>query len=165
MVEVSHQAYYEQHQKPAEQEVKKVKGWGILDFLRPKPFQTDSKVRAKTLLPVGKKVPLDDRGLSGMMNHNLEDVSNRYAADRVTSLGSLNSKPEGPKTDIQEMFLINPREATAPQLGWVTHNQPRPVTRKAAPRIPQFGSAYNNSNIAKKRGHIMSESNFRKCKQ
>jgi len=161
MVEVSHQAYYEQHQKPAEAEVKQPKGWGIFDFLRPKPFQTDSRVRAKTLLPVGKKVPLG--GLSGM-NHTIEDVSNRYAADRVTALGNLNAKPTGERTDIQEMFLINPSEPTQTQLGWVTESQPRPSTVKARPRIPQFGSAYNNSNIAKKRGHIMTEPSFRKGK-
>ena len=164
MIEVSHQAYHERHQKPHEDKlVKEEKGWGIFDFLRPKPFRTNSKVRAKTLLPVGVKVPLG--GLSGM-NHKLEDVTNIYAADRVTTLGTMNNQAvTGPRTDVQEIYLLNPQQATAPQLGWVTHNQPRPVQRKVAPRIPNFGSTYSNSNVAKKRGHIMTESNFQKGKR
>ena len=100
------------------------------------------------------------------MNHKLEDVTNIYAADRVTTLGTMNNQAvTGPRTDVQEIYLLNPQQATAPQLGWVTHNQPRPVQRKVAPRIPNFGSTYSNSNVAKKRGHIMTESNFQKGKR
>jgi len=157
MVEVSHQAYHDRVQAPAEAEPIKQANWGIFDFLRPKPFQTDSKTRAKTLLPVGKKIPLG--GLSGM-NHEIEDVSNVYAADRVTALGSLGKPVTGPKTDIQEMFLINPSDPTSANLGWFTQSQPRPSTVRARPQIPQFGSAYARSNLAKKRGHIMSEQDF-----
>jgi len=157
MVEVSHQAYHDSVQAPAEAKPPKQANWGIFDFLRPKPFQTDSKIRAKTLLPVGKKIPLG--GLSGM-NHTIEDVSNKYAGDRVTSLGGARKPVRGEKTDIQEIFLINPHEPTSANLGWFTQSQPRPSTVKARPRIPQFGSAYASSNIAKKRGHIMSEPDF-----
>ena len=157
MVEVSHQAYHDRVQAPAEAEPIKQANWGIFDFLRPKPFQTDSKTRAKTLLPVGKKIPLG--GLSGM-NHEIEDVSNVYAADRVTALGSLGKPVTGPKTDIQEMFLINPSDPTSANLGWFTQSQPRPSTVRARPQIPQFGSAYASSKLAKKRGHIMSEQDF-----
>ena len=158
MVEVSHQAYHDRVQAPAEAQPPKQANWGIFDFLRPKPFQTDSKTRAKTLLPVGKKLPLG--GLSGMNNHEIEDVSNVYAADRVTALGSLGKPVTGPKTDIQEMFLINPSDPTSANLGWFTQSQPRPSTVRARPQIPQFGSAYASSNLAKKRGHIMSEKDF-----
>ena len=94
------------------------------------------------------------------MNHTIEDVSNKYAGDRVTSLGGARKPVTGPKTDIQEIFLINPHEPTSANLGWFTQSQPRPSTVKARPRIPQFGSAYASSNIAKKRGHIMSEPDF-----
>lgn len=162
MVEVSHQAYHDSVQAPAEAEPPKQANWGIFDFLRPKPFQTDSAIRAKTLLPVGKKIPLG--GLSGMNSHTIEDVSNVYAADRVTSLGGMNEPVKGEKTDIQEMFLINPNEPTAANLGWFTQSQPRPSTTRTRPRIPQFGSAYSSSNLAKKRGHIMTESNFQEDK-
>ena len=161
MVEVSHQAYHDRVQKPAE-EAPKQADWGIFDFLRPKPFQTDSTIRAKTLLPVGKKIPLG--GLSGMNNHEIEDVSNVYAADRITALGNLGEPAKGPKTDIQEMFLINPSDPTAANLGWFTESQPRPSTVRARPQIPQFGSAYASSNLAKKRGHIMSQKDFQEDK-
>jgi hypothetical protein len=167
MVEVSHQAFHERHQKPYEDMLKKdTADWGIFDFLRPKPFETNSKVRAKTLWPVGTKVPLQG-GLGGMDKgtHILTDVSDRYAGDRMTELGRLNLSPimKGPRTDIQEIYLVNPNQATSPQLGWVTGNsRPRPTQRRAPVRVPQFGSAYNNSNLAKKRGHIMSQPNFRR---
>lgn len=162
MVEVSHQAYHDRVQKPAEEAPPKQANWGIFDFLRPKPFQTDSTIRAKTLLPVGKKIPLG--GLSGMNNHEIEDVSNVYAADRITALGNLGLPAKGPKTDIQEMFLINPSDPTAANLGWFTQSQPRPSTVRARPQIPQFGSAYASSNLAKKRGHIMSQKDFQEDK-
>ena len=99
-----------------------------------------------------------------MNSHTIEDVSNVYAADRVTSLGGMNEPVIGEKTDIQEMFLINPNEPTAANLGWFTQSQPRPSTTRTRPRIPQFGSAYSSSNLAKKRGHIMTESNFQEDK-
>ena len=97
-----------------------------------------------------------------MNNHTIEDVSNKYAGDRVTSLGGARKPITGEKTDIQEIFLINSiNEPTSANLGWFTQSQPRPSTAvKARPRIPQFGSAYASSNIAKKRGHIMSEPDF-----
>lgn len=168
-VDVGQQAFRERHQIPQEQaqEAAKAKdSSSILDFLNPfgKPYQTDSLIRKTTGLPVGSKVPLGGLGGMNRNNHTLTDVSGKYASDRMTSLGGAQTKRQkGPKSGLTEFYMINPpNDLSGPSLDWLGSAPVRPTTpKRRVVEAPQFGSTYNNSNLARKKGRVMTEPRFR----
>lgn len=170
-VDVSNQAFRERHQIPQEAAIeaaaKSDSGNALLDFLNPwgKPYKTDSWLRKTTGAPVGSKTPLGGLGGMNRSNHTLEDVSGTYAGDRMTTLGSAPMRDQSEKSKLDEFYLVNGtmNDLSGPSLDWLGSApvRPNPVQQRRVVQAPQFGSAYNNSNLAKKKGRVMSERSFR----
>jgi len=170
-VDVSNQAFRERHQIPQEAAIeaaaKSDSGNALLDFLNPwgKPYKTDSWLRKTTGAPVGSKTPLGGLGGMNRSNHILEDVSGTYAGDRMTTLGSAPMRDQSEKSKLDEFYLVNGvlNDLSGPSLDWLGSApvRPNPVQQRRVVQAPQFGSAYNNSNLAKKKGRVMSERSFR----
>jgi len=169
-VDVSNQAFREREQIPQElaQEAKAKKessgGLFSLETIFGKPYQTDSVLRKVTGAPVGSKVPLGGLGGMNRNNHTIEDVSGTYAHDRMTTLGSAVRDPSQ-RSGLKELYLMNPQtdNLSGPSLDWLgaVPTRPNPPPQRRVASAPQFGSAYNNSNFAKKKGRVMSEPRFR----
>ena len=97
-------------------------------------------------------------------NHTLTDVSGKYASDRMTSLGGAQTeRRKGPKSGLTEFYMINPSDnLSGPSLDWLGSAPVRPTTpKRRVVEAPQFGSTYNNSNLARKKGRVMTEPRFR----
>ena len=170
-VDVGQQAFRERFQIPQEKAAEASSdssGTSLLDmFKNPfgKPYKTDSLIRKTTGLPVGSKVPLGGLGGMNRNNHTLTDVSETYASDRITSLGSAPKYPprqKGAKSNLKEFYMMQgPNDLSGPSLDWIGSVPVRQSQRTQPVSAPQFGSAYNNSNLARKKGRVMSERRFR----
>ena len=98
-------------------------------------------------------------------NHTLTDVSETYASDRITSLGSAPKYPprqKGAKSNLKEFYMMQgPNDLSGPSLDWIGSGPVRQSQRTQTVSAPQFGSAYNNSNLARKKGRVMTQRRFR----
>jgi len=172
MIEESNEVFHAKHQAPQEAAAEAAASapasglfeGSLFDMFKLKPFKTDSKIRATTLLPVGSKEPLQGLGGMNRNNHTLTDVSGKYASDRQTSLGAVLTGDPSEQSKLDEFYLMNgmtSADMSGPTLDWLGAGPRRPQHQQTRTVAPQFGSAYNNSNLARKKGRVMTEP-FRK---
>ena len=128
---------------------------GLFDLFKPKV--TDSRIRANTLIPVGR-TQLAGFGSAPIM----EDITDTYSADHITTLGSVAGARELPTiptirhdnfNEIEEVYVMN-GQPTMPSLGWFAGATPTrqedilPVNVERK----QFGSVTAQSSHARATG-------------
>lgn len=121
---------------------------------------SDSAIRRNTLLPVGKTQRISGLGSAPIF----EDVTSKYSADHISSLGGGPShklpSPPGVKYDnfdeIEEVYVMNGKP-TNPSLGWFAGVMPESdeVIRPAPVERLQFGDMGTMYSRATGRGNPM----------
>lgn len=175
--ELSEETKKRMEEEAAEQQKEKKKGLS-LDFwpFKRRKYKTNSWIRSKTFLPFGERIEVDNEGVpmgSIIMNDRymtIEDVTDKFSADHVTSLDGLGSRVYSdpnwsPKRrggdvsnfDIKETYLMNGMP-TGASIDWFAGVDPAPakLERKHSPQSHASGTALHAR--ATKRGNPMDAS-------